>query len=139
VIRRGGRGVVVSKLIEYVCPSPTRHQSAGSVRRSTARQIVSKLIEFVCPSPTRHRSAGSVRRLTARQIVSKLIEFVCPPPTRHRSAGSVRRSTAYLAGDEDLTHSPSIRSVVCGRYRRILFVVSFILQRNFIFRHPCTM
>jgi hypothetical protein len=50
----------------------------GSVRRSTARQIVSKLIEFVCPSSTRHRSAGSVRRSTARQIVSKLIEFVCP-------------------------------------------------------------
>ena len=32
---------------------------AGSERRSTARQIVSKFIEFVCPSSTRHLSALS--------------------------------------------------------------------------------
>jgi hypothetical protein len=83
---------IVSKLIEFVCPSSTRHRSAGSVWRSTARQIVSKLIEFVCPSSTRHRSAGSVWCSMARQIVSKLIEFVCPSSTRHWSAGSVRRS-----------------------------------------------
>jgi hypothetical protein len=41
------RKTVVSKLIEFVCPSSTRHRSAGSVIRSMARQIVSKLIEFV--------------------------------------------------------------------------------------------
>jgi hypothetical protein len=56
--------------------------SAGSERRSTARQIQSKLTEFVCPSSTRSLSAGSERRLTARQIQSKLTEFVCPSSTR---------------------------------------------------------
>ena len=90
-VRRSTARKIVSKLIEFVCPSSTRHRSAGSVRRSTARQIVSKLIEFVCPSSTRHRSAGLVQRSTARQIVSKLIEFVCPSSTHHWSAGLVRR------------------------------------------------
>jgi hypothetical protein len=70
---------------------PVRHRSAGSVRRSTARQIVSKLIEFVCPSSTRPQSAGSVRRSTARQIVSKLIEFVCPSSKPFGMKDSVRR------------------------------------------------
>jgi hypothetical protein len=49
---------------------------AGSERRSTARQIVSKFIEFVCPSSARRRSTGSERRSTAKQIVSKLLNRI---------------------------------------------------------------
>ena len=80
--RRSTARQIQSKLTEFVCPSSTRSLSAGSERRLTARQIQSKLTEFVCPSSTRSLSAGSERRSTARQIQSKLTEFVCPSSTR---------------------------------------------------------
>ena len=50
--------------------------------QSTARQIQSKRTEFVCPSSTRPQSAGSERHSAARQIQSKRTEFVCQSSTR---------------------------------------------------------
>ena len=76
--RRSMARQIQSKRTEFVCPSSTRPLYAGSERRSMARQIQSKRTEFVCPSSTRPLYAGSERRSTARQIQSKRTEFVCP-------------------------------------------------------------